>query len=176
MTQLVIENTARQHVLERVERLRAFIAHYHGPQEELSLRVAEELGELIPSLLDAMDSHLILTLNRYTALLKDEGLLKTDVEVVIRGQGASAEGVDWGDTFPGIERTQGVMGGAACVRQTRIPVWMIVQAGRLGTTDGELLRNYPTLTAEDLKNARAYADAHEEEIDREIRANEGEGD
>jgi uncharacterized protein (DUF433 family) len=102
--------------------------------------------------------------------------LKTDVEVVIRGQGAGAEGAGWGDTFPGIERTPGVMGGAACIRQTRIPVWMIVQAGRLGTTDDELLRNYPTLTAEDLKNARAYADAHEEEVDREIKANEGEGD
>jgi uncharacterized protein (DUF433 family) len=171
MTQLVIENIARQQILERVERLRDLIAHYHGPQEELSLRVVEELGELLPSLLDVWDAHLISTLNRYTALLKDEGLLKTDVEVVIR-----AEGGGWGDTFPDIERTPGVMGGAACVRQTRIPVWMIVQAGRLGMTDDELLRNYPTLTAEDLKNARAYADAHEEEVDREIRANEGEGD
>jgi uncharacterized protein (DUF433 family) len=162
-------------MLERVERLRDFIAHYHGPREELSLRVVEELGEIIPTLLDVWDEHLISTLNRYTAMLKDEGLLKTDVEVVIRGLGGAGE-VGGRAAFPGIERTPGVMGGAACIRQTRIPVWMIVQAGRLGTTDDELLRNYPTLTTEDLKNARDYANAHPNEVDREIKSNEGEGD
>ena len=81
---------------------------------------------------------------------------------------------DLADAFPGIERTPGVMGGAACVRQTRIPVWLLEQARRLGTGEAELLSNYPALTAEDLANAWAYVRAHPEEIDEQISANERE--
>jgi hypothetical protein len=32
------------------------------------------------------------------------------------------------NNFAGIEKTDGVMNGAACVRQTRIPVWMLESA------------------------------------------------
>lgn len=79
---------------------------------------------------------------------------------------------DLGDAFPGIESTPGVCGGEPCVVRTRIPVWVLEQARRLGTSEADLLRCYPTLRAEDLVNAWAYARAHREDIDRQIRENE----
>ena len=63
-------------------------------------------------------------------------------------------------------------GGDACVRDTRIPVWVLVNYRRLGAPDGEILRAYPSLTSSDLEAAFAYADAHADEIDRAIRENE----
>jgi len=71
---------------------------------------------------------------------------------------------DLGDAFPGIERTPGVCGGEPCIVRTRIPVWVLVQARRLGTSEADLLRSYPTLRAEDLANAWAYARAHHEDL------------
>jgi uncharacterized protein (DUF433 family) len=79
---------------------------------------------------------------------------------------------DLGDAFPGIETTPGICGGAARIVRTRIPVWMLEQARRLGTSEADLLRAYPTLRAEDLANAWAYVRSHREEIEREIRENE----
>src|SRR5687767_15973032 len=79
---------------------------------------------------------------------------------------------DLGDAFPGVESRPGVCGGEPCVVRTRIPVWVLEQARRQGTGDAELLRCYPTLRAEDLANARAYARAHRDEIDRQVAANE----
>jgi uncharacterized protein (DUF433 family) len=79
---------------------------------------------------------------------------------------------DLGDAFPGIERTPGVCGSEPCIVRTRIPVWLLVQAKRLGTSEADLLRSYPKLRAEDLANAWAYARAHPEEIERDILANE----
>lgn len=79
---------------------------------------------------------------------------------------------DVADAFPGIDQTPEVCGGEPCIVRTRIPVWVVVQARRLGTTEGDLLRCYPTLRAEDLVNAWGYARAHQEEIDRQIRENE----
>ena len=73
---------------------------------------------------------------------------------------------------PGIEATAGVAGGAACIVNTRIPVWVLVQARRLGVSEADLLYSYPTLRAEDLVNAWTYARLHPEEIDREIMENE----
>jgi uncharacterized protein (DUF433 family) len=51
-------------------------------------------------------------------------------------------------------------------------VWLLVQARRLGTSEDDLLRSYPTLRAEDLTNAWAYAQAHATEIERQIADNE----
>jgi uncharacterized protein (DUF433 family) len=79
---------------------------------------------------------------------------------------------DLGNGFPGIETTPNVAGGAACIIRTRIPVWTLVQAQRLGMSEGELLLSYPTLRAEDLVNAWAYAHSHREEIERDIVENE----
>lgn len=79
---------------------------------------------------------------------------------------------DLGDAFPGIEMTPGVVGGAACVRQTRIAVWMLEQARRLGISEVDLLRNYPGLSAQDLANAWNYVRSHQAEIEADIAANE----
>jgi uncharacterized protein (DUF433 family) len=62
---------------------------------------------------------------------------------------------DLGEAFPGIESTPGVCGGEPCIVRTRIPVWVLVQARRLGTSEADLLRSYPTLRAEDLAHAWA---------------------
>lgn len=79
---------------------------------------------------------------------------------------------DLGDAFPGIESNTGVSGGEPCIVRTRIPVWVLVQARHLSTTEADLLRSYPTLRAEDLSNAWAYYRSHKEEIDEEIQENE----
>lgn len=72
----------------------------------------------------------------------------------------------------GIQKTPGVCGGDACIRQTRIPVWVLVNASRLGISESELLEDYPTLRAADLVNAWAYAEAYPDEIERAIQENE----
>jgi uncharacterized protein (DUF433 family) len=79
---------------------------------------------------------------------------------------------DIGDSFPGIESTPGVCGGEPCIVRTRIPVWALEQARRLGTSEADLLRAYPTLRAEDLTNAWAYVRAHRGDIDQQIVENE----
>ena len=79
---------------------------------------------------------------------------------------------DIGDAYPGIESTPGVCGGEPCIVRTRIPVWVLEQARRLGTSEAELLRAYPTLRAEDLANAWAFVRSHADEIKRQIDENE----
>jgi len=64
----------------------------------------------------------------------------------------------------GITKMPGVMGGDACITNTRLPVWLFVSLRAQGTTDAALLEAYPHLTAADLVNVWAYADAHPEEI------------
>ena len=77
-----------------------------------------------------------------------------------------------GTASPGIETNPSVCGGEPCIIRTRIPVWLLEQARRLGTSEGELLRAYPTLRAADLVNAWSYVRNHREEIERQIRENE----
>ena len=79
---------------------------------------------------------------------------------------------DIGDAFPGIDTTPSVCGGEPCIVRTRVPVWVLVQARELGTSEAELLRCYPTLRAEDLANAWAYFRSHRQEIEQQIRENE----
>jgi uncharacterized protein (DUF433 family) len=76
------------------------------------------------------------------------------------------------NAFPGVESTPGICGGEPCIVGTRIPVWVLVQARRLGTSEADLLRAYPTLRAADLGTAWDYYRAHPDGIDRQIRANE----
>ena len=78
---------------------------------------------------------------------------------------------DLDDAHPGIETTPGVSGGEACIVRTHIPVWVLEQARRLGTSEAEILRSYPTLRAEDLVNAWGYVRSHRDEIDRQIEKN-----
>jgi uncharacterized protein (DUF433 family) len=79
---------------------------------------------------------------------------------------------DLGNAFPGIESKNNVSGGEPCIVRTRIPVWLLVQARQLGTSEADLLRSYPTLRAEDLANAWAYNRMHHDEIEQQITENE----
>ena len=79
---------------------------------------------------------------------------------------------DLGDAFPGIESNPEVCGGEPCIVRTRIPVWVLAQARRLGISEADLLRSYPALRAEDLVNAWGYYRAHQDEIDAQVRQNE----
>ena len=79
---------------------------------------------------------------------------------------------DLGDAFPGIESTPDVCGGEARIVRTRIPVWVIEQARRLGASEADISISFPTLHAYDILNAFAYAQAHPDEIEMNIRENE----
>lgn len=79
---------------------------------------------------------------------------------------------DIGDAFPGIDTIPGVCGGVPCIVRTRIPIWVLVNAKRLGTSEADMLRCYPTLRAEDLANAWAYYRSHKQEIEHQIHENE----
>ena len=67
-----------------------------------------------------------------------------------------------------IQKTPGVCGGHACVRNTRIPVWTLVSLRQQGATEQELLSNYPGLTLDDLTAVWGYYYNHKSEIDRTI--------
>jgi uncharacterized protein (DUF433 family) len=77
------------------------------------------------------------------------------------------------NVYPGIDFQDGICGGSARLIRTRIPVWLLESLRRLGATDSTLLAAYPTINAEDLANAWAYARAraHRDEMDREIAEN-----
>ena len=75
---------------------------------------------------------------------------------------------DLGGALPGIESTRGVSGGEPCIVRTRIPVWLLVQARNLGSSEADILNSFPNLTAEDLTNAWAYYRMHQTEIDQQI--------
>jgi uncharacterized protein (DUF433 family) len=71
-----------------------------------------------------------------------------------------------------IEKTPDVCGGRACLRTSRLPVWSLVYARRLGFSDAELLNRYGvTLTPIDLEVAWAYYDQNRAEIEHDIRQN-----
>ncbi|MBC6423318.1 MAG: DUF433 domain-containing protein [Hormoscilla sp. SP5CHS1] len=72
----------------------------------------------------------------------------------------------------GIEKTPGVCGGSACIAGTRITVWGLVEASRLGYSEADLLTSYPSLSATDLANAWAYAESFPDEIETAIAENE----
>jgi uncharacterized protein (DUF433 family) len=72
-----------------------------------------------------------------------------------------------------IQKTPDVIGGDACIRNTRIAVWMLVEAKRDGITDAELQKSYdPALTQADLDTAWAYATANTDEIEQAIHDND----
>ncbi|MEW5987358.1 MAG: DUF433 domain-containing protein [Chloroflexota bacterium] len=79
---------------------------------------------------------------------------------------------DLSGLVPGIEKTDGVVGGEPRIAGTRIPVWTLVQYRELGASEADLLRAYPTLQAEDLANAWVYYRLHQDEIEQQIQENE----
>jgi uncharacterized protein (DUF433 family) len=76
------------------------------------------------------------------------------------------------NSWTGITKTSGVVGGDARIRNMRIPVWSLVQYRQMGANDDRILEAYPQLTAADLANAWAYAEAFPDEIAEAIAANE----
>ena len=64
-----------------------------------------------------------------------------------------------------IQKTPGVSGGHACIRNTRIPVWTLVSLLQQGATEQELLNNYPGLALDDLTAVWGYYYNHKSEID-----------
>src|SRR5436189_4233940 len=72
------------------------------------------------------------------------------------------------ETLPPITRTPGVCGGDACVRGTRIMVWLLILSRRLGQSDAALLADYPTLTQDNLDAAWDYYRRHPVEIEQAI--------
>ena len=71
-----------------------------------------------------------------------------------------------------ISKRPDVCGGDACIRDHRIPVWVLVNFRRLGGSDAGILQSYPGLTSADLEAAWEYAAANPDEIDQAIRENE----
>ncbi len=49
-----------------------------------------------------------------------------------------------------------ILGGQVCIKGTRIPVTLILDALAAGDTVDDLLRGYPTLTRDDVYAALAY--------------------
>jgi uncharacterized protein (DUF433 family) len=71
-----------------------------------------------------------------------------------------------------VQKTPGVVGGDACIRNTRISVWGLVLSRKLGTSDEQMLENIVGLTPDDLEAAWDYYHQHRDEIDEAIRENE----
>jgi uncharacterized protein (DUF433 family) len=72
-----------------------------------------------------------------------------------------------------IQKTPDVCGGAACIRDTRVPVWSVVAAVQHGTAAEDLQRYFVTmLSAADVAAAFAYYEQHRDEIDHDLRQNE----
>lgn len=76
------------------------------------------------------------------------------------------------NSWSGITTTPGVVGGDACIRSMRIPVWSLVEYRQMGANDDKILEAYPQLTATDLANAWAYSEDFPAEIAEAIAANQ----
>ena len=72
----------------------------------------------------------------------------------------------------GITKIEGVCGGEACIAGTRIPIWLLVESHRQGVREAQMLNDYPHISAADLVNAWAYAEAYPEEIEAAIAHNQ----
>lgn len=64
-----------------------------------------------------------------------------------------------------IQKTPGVCGGHARIRNTRIPVWTLISLIQQAMDDETLANEFPGLTEFDLLAARMYYRAHPTEID-----------
>lgn len=69
-----------------------------------------------------------------------------------------------------IRKTPDVCGGDACIRDSRITVWGLVESKRVGLSDAEILRCVVGLTPADLNAAWAYYEQNQEEIEQILRA------
>ncbi len=61
--------------------------------------------------------------------------------------------------FDRITHDPDILGGKACIRGMRIPVSLIVNLVANGMTVEEILKEYPDLEPEDIRQALRYADS-----------------
>lgn len=73
-----------------------------------------------------------------------------------------------------VQRTPGVCGGDACVRNTRVPVWAVIQMLQMGRTKAEVLADLPSMIEPDLDVVWAYYRSHLAEIEANIAENDDE--
>jgi len=66
-------------------------------------------------------------------------------------------GYDQWMEFDRITFDTGILGGRACIRGLRIPVSVIVGQIAHGATTDEILKDYPDLEREDIRQALEYA-------------------
>jgi uncharacterized protein (DUF433 family) len=78
--------------------------------------------------------------------------------------------------FPHIVRDPDIQGGEPTVEGTRIPVRALVVASRGPRGLAHLPAAYPALTAELIREALDFYEAHREEVDRFICLNETDSD
>ena len=75
-------------------------------------------------------------------------------------------------TGSSIQKTPDVCGGDACIRNTRITVWGLVNYRKLGLTNARILEVIDGLTQADLDAAWDYYSRNRAEIDGAIKDNE----
>jgi uncharacterized protein (DUF433 family) len=69
------------------------------------------------------------------------------------------------NNFSRITRSPGVMGGKPCIRGMRVTVGAIVGLVASGHSNAEILRAYPYLEEDDIREALRYAAWRSEEIE-----------
>lgn len=72
---------------------------------------------------------------------------------------------------PYVEKEQGVCGGRAAIKGTRIPVWLIFRRYRSGEALEEIQEAYPSLKPSQILDALGYAFDNLEEILQDIAEN-----
>jgi uncharacterized protein (DUF433 family) len=92
---------------------------------------------------------------------------------VLLGQLASGVRKDVGrPANPLVVSTPGVCGGVERIIRTRIPIWTLERLRQLNSSEADILRSLPSLTASDLTAAWAYVEDHRDAIQRQIQENE----
>jgi uncharacterized protein (DUF433 family) len=76
------------------------------------------------------------------------------------------EAISW------IQKTPGVCGGRACIRNTRITIWGLVSYRKLGLSDARLRETIAGLTQTDLATAWEYYERNRAEIEQDLMENE----
>ena len=74
--------------------------------------------------------------------------------------------------YPGIEKTPNVCWGKARIKDTRIPVWVLICLEKMGMSSKDIIDAYPTITRNDLANAKNYYNSNLYEIDLQILENQ----
>ncbi len=70
-----------------------------------------------------------------------------------------------------VEKVEGVSGGRAVIKGTRIGVWAVVECYQSGLTPEEILAHYPQLSLSRIFDALGYFDDNREEIEQDLTAN-----